>query len=638
MGVGPKLSVVLPVYGVEQYLPACLESLQNQTLTDFEVIVVDDGSPDRCGAIAEEWAARDPRFIVTHIPNGGLGPARNHGTALATGEYITFADSDDLIPPRAYERMVDTLDLTGSDFAAGNAWRFAEGMGTVPSWTHRLGFGQDRLGTHITEFPLLLRDRMVWNKVYRRSFWDRHGFEFPPIKYEDYPVTLKAHLVASAVDVLSDKVYMWRNRESGDSITQQLGNLRNAADRVTSAEMVLATLEDATSDRKLIDAVHAYFIDIDVVALATALTLSEDEDLPEIQRLGQRLARRLAPQKFGPTRLARLIHEALRKGDFDTARALAEWRSSPNKKDLLRKLARPGTLHLLPGVASAIVYRRKPNNPFGARKLRSSLAELAREEDHFMLHTSTLLSPGVVKGARISAQLVGQGVHSELEIRSTPTPTGFKLISLIPAGTARLLRDEPTVVQITVAKSGLRWRGAVTLEIGQLPGPLLGDGWWLTPTAEGGRLGFRALRRAVVAQAELDVDRLRVLLPDATPGSLVIQRPEPTADLVVPVAGGRVEVAYEAIVDGDPADNPFSGRAGRGLFFRPDGEGPGAEPQPLLFLEWPDSVESGEYLFQLQAAPDGTGQLVHTYLPAADRERFVAEDLSDLVEALRSED
>ncbi|HMR48935.1 MAG TPA: glycosyltransferase [Arachnia sp.] len=635
--MGPKLSVVLPVYGVEQYLPACLESLRNQTLTDFEVIVVDDGSPDRCGAIAEEWAATDPRFVVTHIPNGGLGPARNHGTALATGEYLTFADSDDLIPPRAYERMVDTLDLTGSDFVAGNAWRFADGMGTVPSWTHRLGFGEDRLRTHITEFHPLLRDRMVWNKVYRRSFWDRHGLAFPPIKYEDYPVTLKAHLVASAVDVLSDKVYMWRNRESGDSITQQLGNPHNAADRVTSAEMVLETLSDATADRQLIDAVHAYFIDIDVVALATALTLATAEDLPEIQHLGRRLARRLAPQKYGPTRLARLIHEALRKGDFDTARALAGWRSSPNKKDLLRQLARPGTLHLVPGVASAIVYRRKPNNPFGARKLRTSLVELAREDDHFMLHTSTLLSPGVVKGARITAQLVGEGTRLPLEIRSTPTPAGFKLISLIPARTARLLRDDPVTVEIAVAKSGLRWRGSVALEVGQLPGPLVDDGRWLTPTAEGGWLGFRALRRAVVAQAVLDVDRLVVTLPDATPGSVVIQRPEPTADLLIPVDGGRAEVAYAAIVDGDPADNPFSGTADRGLFFLPDDEGPGAEPRPLLFLEWPDSVESGDYLFQLQAAPDGAGQLVHTYLPAADRDRFVAEDLSDLVEALRNE-
>lgn len=235
----PLLSVVVPAYGVGEYLPACLDSILAQTLTDLEVIVVDDGSPDECGEIADDYAAVDERVIVLHTENQGLGPARNEGARVATGKYLTFADSDDLIPPRAYELLVSSLERTGSDIAAGNTWRYIEGKGNVQSWTHAEAFAETRIKTHIREFPTLIRDRMVWNKVFRRSFWDEHGFEFPAIRYEDYPVTLPAHLKATSVDIFTDKVYHWRQRLAENSITQRSLELDNLTDRVVSAELTL---------------------------------------------------------------------------------------------------------------------------------------------------------------------------------------------------------------------------------------------------------------------------------------------------------------------------------------------------------------------------------------------------------------
>jgi CDP-glycerol glycerophosphotransferase len=92
----PLISVVVPMYNVERYLTDCLESLAQQTFTDLEVILVDDGSPDSCADMARAFAARDPRFRLVQQPNGGLGNARNTGADHATGDYLTFVDSDDV--------------------------------------------------------------------------------------------------------------------------------------------------------------------------------------------------------------------------------------------------------------------------------------------------------------------------------------------------------------------------------------------------------------------------------------------------------------------------------------------------------------------------------------------------------------
>ena len=101
--MAPKVTIVMPVYKVEQYLPACIESVRAQTFTDWECILVDDGSPDGCGAICDEAARRDERFRVVHRENGGLSRARNSGMEVARGEYYVFLDSDDAIHPRLLE-------------------------------------------------------------------------------------------------------------------------------------------------------------------------------------------------------------------------------------------------------------------------------------------------------------------------------------------------------------------------------------------------------------------------------------------------------------------------------------------------------------------------------------------------------
>ena len=105
-----KISIIIPVYGVEAYLPACVESVLHQTFSDYEVILVDDGSPDGCGALCDAYAKQDLRFRVIHKENGGLSSARNAGLEIARGEYVYFLDSDDTIDSDLLRTVVEHMD------------------------------------------------------------------------------------------------------------------------------------------------------------------------------------------------------------------------------------------------------------------------------------------------------------------------------------------------------------------------------------------------------------------------------------------------------------------------------------------------------------------------------------------------
>jgi CDP-glycerol glycerophosphotransferase len=242
-GGSPRLSVVVPVYNVRDYLDACLDSLATQTLTDLEVVMVDDGSTDDSAMLAQAWVDRDPRFRLVRQTNHGLGHARNTGVAHSTGEYLAFVDSDDVIPHHAYELMVGTLERTGSDFVTGNVQRL-KASGTEQSVLHADAFATTRLRTHVTRDKSLMRDRLAPNKVWRRSFWDEHELAFPVgVLYEDIPVTIPAHFLAQNVDVVKQVVYLWRVREERTSITQDRTHLRGLEDRFTAVNGVRRFLE-----------------------------------------------------------------------------------------------------------------------------------------------------------------------------------------------------------------------------------------------------------------------------------------------------------------------------------------------------------------------------------------------------------
>nr|MBA2769512.1 glycosyltransferase [Sporichthyaceae bacterium] len=241
----PLISVVVPIYNVERYLADCLESLAQQTHGELEVILVDDGSTDSSADVARTFADRDPRFRLVQQPNGGLGNARNTGADLATGDYLAFVDSDDVVVRNAYELMGGSLEKTGSDFASGNYHRLTV-TGTWQSAMVAGAFRANRLRTHVSKHEALLNDRTAWNKLFRRSFWTRHQFRWPEgVLYEDIPVTLPAHVLARSVDVLRQPVYLWRARVGdSSSITQRRTEARAIRDRTRAVDGVSRFLAD----------------------------------------------------------------------------------------------------------------------------------------------------------------------------------------------------------------------------------------------------------------------------------------------------------------------------------------------------------------------------------------------------------
>ncbi|MFD6200276.1 CDP-glycerol glycerophosphotransferase family protein [Streptomyces rubiginosohelvolus] len=262
----PLLSVVIPVHNVEDYLEDCLRSVAEQTLDAIEVVMVDDGSTDASGRIAAEFAARDERFHLVRQPNAGLSAARNTGVrhTTPTVPYLAFADSDDVVVHDAYERMTAALESSGSDLVTGNVWRLT-GQGRQQAWQYRW-LTVPRSRTHITRDSRLLADRVAWNKVFRRSFWDAHAFAFPEGRlYEDTPVMIPAHHLAGSVDVLAEHVYYWRVREG--SITRRRTDVTGVRDRIAACEQVSAFLGDRdAAQRRAYDASclrddFGYFLD-----------------------------------------------------------------------------------------------------------------------------------------------------------------------------------------------------------------------------------------------------------------------------------------------------------------------------------------------------------------------------------------
>ncbi|WP_026415477.1 bifunctional glycosyltransferase/CDP-glycerol:glycerophosphate glycerophosphotransferase [Actinomadura oligospora] len=288
--MAPKISIVVPFHDVEEYLEECLVSLARQTLDDLEVVMVDDGSPDNCAVIAKAFADRDPRFRLVQQENQGLGPARNTGVRHATGEYLAFVDSDDVVARYAYELMTGSLDRTGSDMACGNVRRFNDAR-TWQCWAHREPCARSVERTHVSRQHDLMQDRMVWNKVFRRSFWDERELSFPGILYEDSPVMVAAHVLATSVDVFSQPVYYWRERQG--SITKRKAEPANLEDRMTSVRLVHAFLDE--HDPALKVAYDRYALDVDLGVLTESLLLATGEERERIVALGVGCLRDSAP-------------------------------------------------------------------------------------------------------------------------------------------------------------------------------------------------------------------------------------------------------------------------------------------------------------------------------------------------------
>ena len=204
-----KVSVIIPVYNVEKYLSACLDSVLAQTFQDYEVICVNDGSPDNSAAILSEYAQKDNRMTIITQENQGLSGARNTGLDHAKGEYIFFLDADDTLPPNALETMIKIALDTNVPLVASESKKKTE--------------KSTSLRYHVFHHPLsdFVKNNKIhsnaWNKLYRSDILKMHRF-IRGIYFEDWPflTTLMGQIDAFA----TTKIPCYYYREEGESITR----------------------------------------------------------------------------------------------------------------------------------------------------------------------------------------------------------------------------------------------------------------------------------------------------------------------------------------------------------------------------------------------------------------------------------
>ena len=208
----PKASVIVPVYKVEEYLEKCVQSILAQTERDFELILVDDGSPDRCGALCDSLAQTDSRIRVIHQENQGLGGARNTGIREARGDWLLLVDSDDWIEPKILEKAMEAGLREEADLVM-----FA--FRTVDEQGRELGVFREDMpkerGITLQEHKeALLTAPCAWNKLYRRSFFQGTGLAYPPrVWYEDLRTTPKLMAKAGRMVFLDEVGYNYLQRQ-----------------------------------------------------------------------------------------------------------------------------------------------------------------------------------------------------------------------------------------------------------------------------------------------------------------------------------------------------------------------------------------------------------------------------------------
>lgn len=207
------ISIIVPVYNVEDYLCECVNSILEQSYTELEIILVDDGSTDLCPAMCDEYAKMDRRVKTIHKQNGGLADARNAGLRIATGEYIGYVDSDDYIHPRMYEWLYESIQESHAEIAICRFQPFSERAeeyhGKMPN---QKCFTRDEiLDAYINENTEQLITPSVWSKLFKRECIE--GLSFPVGKLcEDIVYTTKAFYNANKVSYLEAELYYYRQR------------------------------------------------------------------------------------------------------------------------------------------------------------------------------------------------------------------------------------------------------------------------------------------------------------------------------------------------------------------------------------------------------------------------------------------
>lgn len=220
MNNSPEISIIVPVYKVEKYLAECVKSILSQSFENFELLLVDDGSPDRCPQMCDEYSLKDSRVVTFHKKNGGQSSARNFGLNHAKGRYIMFVDSDDLLAEEALKHLYHEITTTNADVVLGKVVRFITETGVSRPYT-RLDTRKEMSGKEALQVLMkgVLLNISVCGGIYKREIWEKLRM---PVDYicEDMYVTPSIYLKANKIIYVPEMFYLYR-----DNSESTMGNL-----------------------------------------------------------------------------------------------------------------------------------------------------------------------------------------------------------------------------------------------------------------------------------------------------------------------------------------------------------------------------------------------------------------------------
>lgn len=291
MNTNPKISIVVPIYNIENYLPETLNSILNQSMIEeMEVLMIDDGSTDNSKDIVEEYALDYDNFFAFHKSNEGPSIARNLGIELAKGEYVMFLDSDDIILPDRCEKLYGLAKKNDSDFVGSFGKRLTRYnfYGSLIYNNAYKNIEDQKENVIFEEMPELIWDTFCTNKLYKKSFLDENDIRFiPKMKYEDIPFALEAYCLGNNVSLTKDTSYLWRIRqETNSSLTQQHQRYENFEDRIKMIRLCYDMSQKRNFNDKVKKELFFRWIDYDLILyIKIFYQFSEKDQLKMVEEI-----------------------------------------------------------------------------------------------------------------------------------------------------------------------------------------------------------------------------------------------------------------------------------------------------------------------------------------------------------------
>lgn len=259
----PRISIIVPVYKVEAYLKKCIDSILGQSFSDYELIIVDDGSPDRCGEIADEYQKADSRIRVIHKENGGAPSARNAGIEVAEGDYLYFPDSDDWLESSYIGELYKTAEDTGAELVvSGFVMEYYEKNSqqsysvSMPEICYN---NREEVRGNLHKYFNNMMMAVPWNKLYKASYIREKGLRFPNVKWDDLHFNMEVIMDIESVAICDAAGYHFLRSRPG-SETKAVFKESLYKKRREQFTHILKVYEHwGVSDKEIMSVIYGYY-------------------------------------------------------------------------------------------------------------------------------------------------------------------------------------------------------------------------------------------------------------------------------------------------------------------------------------------------------------------------------------------